>query len=144
MASCRLLLVISLLIHPLVASFIVPRGIEQTALKMASDMANEPQQHPLHPFCLLPGDPALLMTTNADLGTKKLEIMKACSKAIAAATGKPESYVGKSIRGCYTVAHDRQVCHHSTYTIKHNRSSLITSLNKSIHPQRSPLMTMRR
>ena len=47
-----------------------------------------------HPFCQLPGDPSLILTTNVDLGDKKMEIMKACSKAIASATGKPESYVG--------------------------------------------------
>jgi phenylpyruvate tautomerase PptA (4-oxalocrotonate tautomerase family) len=37
------------------------------------------------------------LITNADLGDKKLEIMKACSKAIQAATGKPESYIAVSI-----------------------------------------------
>mmetsp|Transcript_17650 Transcript_17650/g.29983 ORF Transcript_17650/g.29983 Transcript_17650/m.29983 type:complete len:103 (+) Transcript_17650:21-329(+) len=47
-----------------------------------------------HPFCSLPGDPSLILTTNVDLGDKKMEIMKACSKAIAAQTGKPESYIG--------------------------------------------------
>lgn len=45
----------------------------------------------------LPGDPSLTLITNADLGDKKLEIMKACSKAIQAATGKPESYIAVSI-----------------------------------------------
>lgn len=30
----------------------------------------------LHPFCQLPGDPSLILTTNVDLGDKKLEIMK--------------------------------------------------------------------
>lgn len=29
-----------------------------------------------HPFCQLPGDPSLILTTNVDLGDKKLEIMK--------------------------------------------------------------------
>lgn len=29
-----------------------------------------------HPFCLLPGDPSLMLTTNVDLGAKKLEVMK--------------------------------------------------------------------
>lgn len=45
----------------------------------------------------LPGDPSLTLITNADLGDKKMEIMKACSKAIQAATGKPESYIAVSI-----------------------------------------------
>ena len=38
-------------------------------------------------------DPSLVLTTNLDLGEKKLEIMKGMSKAIASITGKPESYV---------------------------------------------------
>lgn len=42
----------------------------------------------------LPSDPSLNLITNLDLGDKKLEVMKACSKAIASITGKPESYVG--------------------------------------------------
>ena len=46
-------------------------------------------------MCDLPGDPSLILTTNVDLGDKKMEIMKACSKAIEKATGKPESYIGK-------------------------------------------------
>jgi hypothetical protein len=29
-----------------------------------------------HPFCDLPGDPSLILTTNIDLGDKKIEIMK--------------------------------------------------------------------
>lgn len=50
-----------------------------------------------HPFCSLPGDPSLILTTNVDLGDKKMEIMKACSKAIAKHTGKPESFVAVNI-----------------------------------------------
>ena len=46
-------------------------------------------------MCDLPGDRSLILTTNVDLGDKKMEIMKACSKAIEKATGKPESYIGK-------------------------------------------------
>jgi hypothetical protein len=37
----------------------------------------------------------LTLTTNADLGTSKLAIMKACSEAIVNATGKPEQWVGE-------------------------------------------------
>lgn len=29
-----------------------------------------------HPFCSLPGDPSLILTTNVDLGDKKMAIMK--------------------------------------------------------------------
>jgi phenylpyruvate tautomerase len=50
-----------------------------------------------HPFTELPGDPSLLVVTNVDLGNKKLDIMKQCSKAICEATGKPEAYIGVSI-----------------------------------------------
>jgi hypothetical protein len=42
----------------------------------------------------LPGDPSLHLVTNIDLGDKKMEFMKACSKAVQASTGKPESYIG--------------------------------------------------
>eukprot|EP00594_Rhizosolenia_setigera_P004907 CAMPEP_0178945474 /NCGR_PEP_ID=MMETSP0789-20121207/3756_1 /TAXON_ID=3005 /ORGANISM="Rhizosolenia setigera, Strain CCMP 1694" /LENGTH=135 /DNA_ID=CAMNT_0020625371 /DNA_START=143 /DNA_END=550 /DNA_ORIENTATION=- len=45
----------------------------------------------------IPSDPSLNLITNLDLGDKKLEVMKACSKAIASITGKPESYVGVAI-----------------------------------------------
>lgn len=43
------------------------------------------------------GDPSLILTTNVNLGDKKLEIMKGCSKAISSNLGKPESYVAVSI-----------------------------------------------
>jgi hypothetical protein len=36
-----------------------------------------------HPFCTLPGDPSLILTTNIDLGDKKMDNMKgtsACTK----------------------------------------------------------------
>jgi len=45
----------------------------------------------------LPGDPSLLLVTNLDLGDKKMDVMKKCSKAISEATGKPEAYIGVSI-----------------------------------------------
>mmetsp|Transcript_101106 Transcript_101106/g.205149 ORF Transcript_101106/g.205149 Transcript_101106/m.205149 type:complete len:153 (-) Transcript_101106:1546-2004(-) len=45
----------------------------------------------------LPGDPSLVLVTNLDLGDKKLDVMKKCSKAISDATGKPEAYIGVSI-----------------------------------------------
>lgn len=64
---------------------------DNSSLKSMSN-ADEP-----HPFCSLPGDPSLLLTTNVDLGDKKMEIMKACSKVISKHTGKPESYIAVSI-----------------------------------------------
>mmetsp|Transcript_23815 Transcript_23815/g.37235 ORF Transcript_23815/g.37235 Transcript_23815/m.37235 type:complete len:207 (-) Transcript_23815:71-691(-) len=39
------------------------------------------------------GDPSLVLNTNVDLGAKKMDFMKAASKAVAAGLGKPESYV---------------------------------------------------
>eukprot|EP00560_Eucampia_antarctica_P003123 CAMPEP_0197834870 /NCGR_PEP_ID=MMETSP1437-20131217/24017_1 /TAXON_ID=49252 ORGANISM="Eucampia antarctica, Strain CCMP1452" /NCGR_SAMPLE_ID=MMETSP1437 /ASSEMBLY_ACC=CAM_ASM_001096 /LENGTH=140 /DNA_ID=CAMNT_0043439895 /DNA_START=225 /DNA_END=647 /DNA_ORIENTATION=+ len=51
----------------------------------------------VHPSTL-PGDPSLLFVTNVDLGDKKIEVMKACSKAIEAVTGKPEQWIAVSIR----------------------------------------------
>ena len=33
-------------------------------------------QQPDHPFCQLPGDPSLIITTNVDLGSAKLDVMK--------------------------------------------------------------------
>lgn len=42
-----------------------------TAAAMDPSTSNEQ-----HPFCLLPGDPSLILTTNVDLGDKKMEIMK--------------------------------------------------------------------
>jgi phenylpyruvate tautomerase PptA (4-oxalocrotonate tautomerase family) len=50
-----------------------------------------------HPFCDLPGDPSLILTTNVDLGSKRLDILKAISKAMAEHTGKPEEYIAVSI-----------------------------------------------
>ena len=41
-----------------------------------------------HPFCDLPGDPSLILTTNVDLGDSKLQIMKDISAAIAKHAGK--------------------------------------------------------
>jgi phenylpyruvate tautomerase len=64
---------------------------------LTSPRMNSPGEVTEHPFCNLPGDPSLILTTNVDLGDKKMEIMKACSKAIAKHTGKPESYIAVSI-----------------------------------------------
>jgi phenylpyruvate tautomerase len=58
-----------------------------------SSDAAKPCVHPSE----LPGDPSLILVTNLDLGDKKLEVMKKCSKAISEATGKPEAYIGVCI-----------------------------------------------
>ena len=49
-----------------------------------------------HPFNSLPGDPSLHLVTNVDLGDKKMDIMKACSKVICKATGKVSSLRSQS------------------------------------------------
>jgi len=36
----------------------------------------ENQDTTYHPFCDLPGDPSLILTTNVDLAEKKMDIMK--------------------------------------------------------------------
>lgn len=53
------------------------------------DMLNHPSD--------LPGDPTLNLVTNVDLGDKKLDFMKACSKVISEVTGKPESYIAVTV-----------------------------------------------
>jgi len=64
---------------------------------ISSDKGGESSAKPcVHPS-ELPGDPSLILVTNLDLGDKKLDVMKKCSKAISEATGKPEAYIGVSI-----------------------------------------------
>ena len=49
-----------------------------TTVDMSSSDSNPPvnEATPHHPFCDLPGDPSLMLTTNVDLGAKKLDVMK--------------------------------------------------------------------
>jgi len=48
-----------------------------TKRAMTSDDSSPTTPSPhRHPFCDLPGDPSLMLTTNVDLGSKKMEIMK--------------------------------------------------------------------
>lgn len=79
---------------PSVLSFAPLSVIRRFSTRSEMSTTTPPHLQPHHPFCDLPGDPSLLLTTNVDLGDQKLPIMKACSKAIAKHTGKPESYVG--------------------------------------------------
>jgi len=62
-------------------------------VKMSSFSPCELNSHP----STLPGDPSLNLVTNINLGDKKVEFMKACSKAIQKATGKPEAYIAVSV-----------------------------------------------
>ena len=70
----------------------------------------------VNPSCLhpseLPGDPSLVLVTNMDLGDKKLDVMKKCSKAISEATGKPEAYIGVSITDNASVLFGYVQCKH--------------------------------
>ena len=43
-------------------------------------------------------DPSLFIQTNVKLGDKKMDFMKAASKAVAESLGKPESYVAVSVQ----------------------------------------------
>lgn len=80
---------------PALSAFVsLPGIVKRFSLTMGS---NNIESDGEHPFCRLPGDPSLILTTNVDLGDKKLDIMKACSKAISKHTGKPESYIAVSI-----------------------------------------------
>jgi hypothetical protein len=51
----------------------VSRQLTSTSSAIRMSSTNEDTAHP---FCQLPGDPSLILTTNVDLGDKKMEIMK--------------------------------------------------------------------
>lgn len=72
----------------------VPLSLSFTALRMQQHRTGDSQQQNV---CDLPGDPSLLLTTNVDLGSKKLDVMKHISKAISKHTGKPEAYIAVAI-----------------------------------------------
>ena len=104
-SAAPLLLIIAVvalldLVHGAPAFISSARSTKVTGVDMSSDANNNKpcQQWPPagHPSTL-PGDPSLILTTNVDLGDKKMDIMKAFSKAISAATGKPESYIAVSV-----------------------------------------------
>lgn len=62
---------------PHVSSAAFPLKTSTSSLTMSSDHTTPSDAAtPHHPFCDLPGDPSLILTTNVDLGAKKLEIMK--------------------------------------------------------------------
>ena len=47
-----------------------------TAMSSTSSSEDSPPAPTHHPFCDLPGDPSLMLTTNVDLGAKKMDVMK--------------------------------------------------------------------
>lgn len=117
---CSLAALLATSVQAFVESKIFPSYKQESLVKKAMASENSVPSH--HPFCDLPGDPSLMLTTNVDLGSKKLEIMKGestyqnftfnksivplltfffstkgISKSIAKHTGKPETYVAVSI-----------------------------------------------
>jgi hypothetical protein len=87
LASSLLLLFITTttIISPPVHGFISPRHTtvhNQLSTDHIIEMSSSSKEQgddvgaARHPFCDLPGDPSLILTTNVDLGSKKLEIMK--------------------------------------------------------------------
>ena len=68
--ALQLLSVFGLLVDPILA-FVNPPAIK--SLDKTTKMAT---LQPGDNICDLPGDPSLILTTNVDLGDKKLEIMK--------------------------------------------------------------------
>ena len=49
---------------------------QTTSTEIMSAQSTSSEEHSDHPFCHLPGDPSLILTTNVDLADKKMEIMK--------------------------------------------------------------------
>ena len=87
---------------------------------------------PNHPFCNLPGDPSLILTTNVDLGSSKLDVMK----------GKYGKCFHRGIWWCW---------HHTVLSIHLKQQSLIVfvlvsflGFNIPIHTQhvRKPLLSI--
>lgn len=71
-----------------------PSRVGSSAMRSTPIMSSAPTPPaPAVDPCTLPGDPSLILSTNIDLGSEKVAFMQQCSKAIVAATGKPESYV---------------------------------------------------
>lgn len=80
--------------------------------RMPDDPTPTPSSPPLsHPFCQLPGDPSLILTTNADLGDQKMQIMKG---SFERAKGGPLSHAAyennSTLRQCAAVRHPPLPC----------------------------------
>jgi hypothetical protein len=57
-------------------SFATPSPFETKLARSMSSPNQNLNNSDRHPFCDLPGDPSMILTTNVDLGTEKLAIMK--------------------------------------------------------------------
>lgn len=52
------------------------RSFAQANRLQSGSLSTMESQQPDHPFCQLPGDPSLILTTNVDLGSAKMDVMK--------------------------------------------------------------------
>lgn len=74
------LIIVLLAQSTIIFSFTHNRNLPKTNFRMNTDnVMTGTFGDGEHPFCKLPGDPSLLLTTNVDLGDKKLAIMKSTS-----------------------------------------------------------------
>ena len=80
-------------VHLVVSAFAFSSSLTNQTKRLSVEMSAEGtmKEESCHPFNSLPGDPSLHLVTNVDLGDKKMDIMKACSKVICKATGKVSS-----------------------------------------------------
>lgn len=70
---------LTVLICLLGSSFVLTQAFvvsHRNYLKRTGHRLNNMSSSQNHPFCSLPGDPSLMLTTNVDLGDKKLDIIK--------------------------------------------------------------------
>jgi hypothetical protein len=51
-------------------------SIASASIMSGNEKIDAGESQSVHPNCLLPGDPSLILTTNVDLGAQKMEIMK--------------------------------------------------------------------
>ena len=71
-----LLLSLLLIFLPTVTHAFFQSSILRTFVVVMASPQDDTSPTPSHPFCELPGDPSLILTTNVDLGAKKLDVMK--------------------------------------------------------------------
>ena len=87
-------------VHLVVSAFAFSSSLtnqtKRLSVEMSADSTMNEEACASHPFNSLPGDPSLHLVTNVDLGDKKMDIMKACSKVICKATGKVSSLRSQS------------------------------------------------
>lgn len=94
--------------------------------------------------CMLPGDPSLVLHTNVRLADKSA-FLRAASKAVAATTGKPESYVAVAVHDEAALlwdGSDAPGCIGCLYSIgsvsKEQNGALMVELAKLLQPKGVP------